>query len=62
MVVKRRLLFFLGALLLAGLLLTGCARKDSGTAGEVSVPPAGQVTVQIYQDFGVYNGGSTTAH
>ncbi|HPZ43000.1 MAG TPA: hypothetical protein PL078_03250 [Bacillota bacterium] len=58
MVVKRRLLFFLGALLLAGLLLTGCARKDSGTAGEVSVPPAGQVTrPESYQDiFGVYNG------
>ncbi len=56
--VNRLLVFFLGALLLAGLLLTGCSKKDSGTAGEVSVPPAGQVTrPESYQDiYGVYNG------
>ncbi len=56
--VNRRLLFFLGALLLAGLLLSGCGKKDSGTAGEVTVPPAGQVTrPESYQDiYGVYNG------
>ncbi|HHU85575.1 MAG: hypothetical protein ACOX86_06330 [Pelotomaculaceae bacterium] len=56
--VSRRLLFFLGALLLAGLLLSGCGKKDSGTAGEVTVPPAGQVTrPECYQDiYGVYNG------
>ena len=56
--VRRRLLFFLGALLLAGLLLSGCGKKDSGTAGEVTVPPAGQVTrPECYQDiYGVYNG------